>query len=415
MNRLPLRGGNWNNGSNAGLASLNLNNPRSNANSNIGFRPALGNTVSGIVTNFEKDVCTSALAETLNLSPDASGSLTLYDQIIDIKNLYTAAYQCQRGKRSNPEVIKFMLNLDLSISYIRAELKNDTFKPQGYKHFYVFEPKRRLISAPTFKDRVLHRSIYNVLYPIYDKLFIYDSYACRIAKGTHAGADRAQKFIRLLAKDNKMVFALKADIKHYFSSIDHQILKRLISRRISCKRTLELLNIIIDSSPTKLDGVGIPLGNLTSQLFANIYLHELDFFVKHHLKEPYYIRYMDDFVILSNDKKHLNYLKAKITSFLNSELRLETNNKTQIFPINTTKGRSLDFLGYRIYKTHRLLRKSSVKRMKTKLKRFQKLYAANEIQLKDINPCIQSWLGHAKHANTYNLRCKLMSTTFIRS
>ena len=413
MNRLPIRGANWNNGSNAGLAALNLNNPRSNANSNIGGRPALGQIITLTYVVDEKDVCTAAKAETvIHNAPDASGA-TLYNQIIAKSNLYLAAKLCRRGKAKTKGAIAFFNNLDTNIEAIYQQLQNKLFVPSEYKHFYVFEPKRRLISAPTFSDRVVHRAIYNILYPIYDTQFIYDSYACRINKGTHRGANRAQAFINKYT-NKKPVYVLKADIYHYFSSIDHHILKALLTRRIKCSKTLELLDIIIDSSPSDEVGVGIPLGNLTSQLFANVYLHELDFYVKHTIKYPHYIRYMDDFVFIGDNKQQLHKIKSQVINYLEKNLRLQTNNKTQVFPIHTQQGRALDFLGYRIYATHRLLRKSSVKRIKTKLKYFQSQYALNNLTLADINPSIQSWLGHAKHANTYNLRCKIFNSLFKR-
>lgn len=284
-----------------------------------------------------------------------------------------------------------------------------------YHHFYVFEPKRRLISAPAFRDRVVHRAIYNIIEPLFDRRFIYDSYACRRNKGTHAGANRAQSFIRTIENKHGKAFAFKADISKYFGSIDHAILKSLIGRKLKCGRTKALLNYIIDNSPSETVGRGIPLGNLTSQVFANIYLHELDLYCKHTLKAKCYLRYMDDFVIVHHDKRQLHQWRALVEAFLNTMLRLETNAKTQVFPISPMNGRALDFLGYRIYSTHKLLRKSSVKRIKAKLKKFHKLYASHDIDLPTINQNIQSWLGHASHADSYRLREKLLNQPFYRA
>lgn len=418
-NRLPLRGGNWNNGSNAGLGALNLNNARSNTNSNIGFRPALDNARSNHPTeccqcNYEKDAFASAIAEKHIQPIDASGGCT-FEKIFDFENLLNAAYQCRKGKTKGNSTLIFFNNLEENIIELQNELMWDMYQMSPYRHFYVFEPKRRLISAPHFRDRVIHRAIYNVIEPLFDKRYIYDSYACRRNKGTHKGADRAQKFIRRVETKHSKAYALKADISRYFSSIDHHILKSILSAKLQCNRTKSLLFYIIDNSPSEALGVGIPLGNLTSQIFANVYLNELDQYVKRTLKVKEYVRYMDDFTIIHNDKHQLHEWRKEIERFLWKKLRLKTNSKTQVFPIAKQNGRSLDFLGYRIYGSHRLLRKSSVKRIKTKLKKYRKQFANGEIALSDINQNIQSWLGHASHANSHGLKQALFSEPFRRT
>ncbi|QUM78715.1 RNA-dependent DNA polymerase (plasmid) [Moritella sp. 24] len=418
ITRSPLRGGNWNNGSNAGLGALNLNNARTNANNNIGFRPALDYARSSFPTGgcqckFEKDAGTSAIAETLYTSIDASIECA-YEEIYAFENLLSAAYSCRKGKSKNQSVMKFFDNLEENIIQIQNELMWCEYAPSPYHQFFVFEPKRRLISAPNFKDRVVHRAIYNIIEPHFDKTYIYDSYACRRGKGTHKGADRAQAFIRNVERKSNKAYALKADIYHYFSSIDHGILKQILSKKIKCQKTLSLLGFIIDTSPADEVGVGIPLGNLTSQMFANIYLNELDRYAKHYLKEKYYIRYMDDFVFIGPDKDKLHGIRVDVEKFLWEQLRLKTNSKTQVFPIAKERGRALDFLGFRIYATHRLLRKSSVKRIKSNLKKLRKGYAAGSVTIREMQQSVQSWLGHAKHAQTYNLRRTLFSVPFIK-
>jgi len=416
--RFPLRGGNWNNGSNAGLGMLNLNNGRSNANSNIGFRPALDDARSNHPTgccqcNFEKDADTSAIAETRIKSIDASMGCS-FDKIISFENILDAAYQCRKGKTKASSTLAFFNNLEENVIQIQNELMWGMYQMSAYHHFYVFEPKRRLISAPHFRDRVVHRAIYNIIEQLFDKQYIHDSYACRRGKGTHKGADRAQAFIRDVERKHGKAFALKADISRYFSSIDHHILKSIIDAKIRCSHTKQILFYIIDNSPCDALGVGIPLGNLTSQIFANIYLNELDRFAKHELKAKNYARYMDDFVIIHHDKAQLHQWRRDIELFLHQQLRLKTNSKTQVFPIAKKNGRALDFLGYRIYSTHRLLRKCTVKRIKTKLKKYRKQYAAGEIQFSDINQNIQSWLGHASHADAHYLKQALFKEPFRR-
>ncbi|WP_440056137.1 reverse transcriptase domain-containing protein [Pseudoalteromonas sp. T1lg65] len=336
-NRFPLRGGNWNNGSNAGLGALNLSNGRSNANSNIGFRPALEYARSnipkgGCQCDFEKDAASSAIAEKEIKPVDASIGCT-YEKIYQFENILNAAYQCRKGKTTSASALAFFNNLEENIVQIQNELMWEMYSVLPYRHFYVFEPKRRLISAPHFKDRVIHRAICNVIKPLFDKQYIYDSYACRKGKGAHAGADRAQRFIKQVESENGKAYALKADISKYFSSIDHQILKSILGAKLKCQRTRNLLFYIIDKSPSDAAGVGIPLGNLTSQIFANIYLHELDHFAKHTLKARRYIRYMDDFTIIHHDKRALHEYREKIEGFLYKNLRLKTNSKTQVFPI----------------------------------------------------------------------------------
>lgn len=337
-----------------------------------------------------------------------------FEQITTFDNLLQAAEKARRGKRFRRASLEFFDNLEENLIQLQNELLHGCFVPGRYREFYVYEPKRRLISAPCFRDRVVHHAICAVIEPQIDKRFIFDSYACRHGKGTHAGADRAQRFIRIVQRNHGRVYALKADIAKYFQSIDHEILKRLLAAHVRCTRTLKVLCDIIDCSPTRTPGVGIPIGNLTSQLFANIYLNELDQMVKHQLRERYYVRYVDDFIVLHHDKTHLHRLRRVIEHWLWQQLRLKTNHKTQVFPVAASQGRALDFLGYRLYATHRLLRQCSVKRIKYKLRQFRKGYAAGTIGLADIRPSLASWLGHAKHAQSQRLIASLLRQPFTR-
>ena len=238
--RFPLRGGNWNNGANAGIGALNLNNSRANANSNIGFRPALDDARSNTFTevcpcNLEKDATASAMAETKNKQAVATASC-MFEEIFNFENLLSAAYSCRKGKATKEATMRFFFNLEENIVSLQNELMWGRYEMSEYRSFYVFEPKRRLINAPHFRDRVVHRAIYNVINPVIDKRFIFDSYACRKNKGTHKGADRTQHFIRKTIQKKGGAFSLKADIYHYFSSIDHHILKKIITRELSCGR-----------------------------------------------------------------------------------------------------------------------------------------------------------------------------------
>ena len=247
-----------------------------------------------------------------------------------------------------------------------------------------------------------------IIEPIWEKRFLSDSYACRVGKGTHAGADCAQRFLRE-AEAGGPVYVLKADVSKYFASIDHHILKRLLRKRICCEGTLWLLDSIIDSCGAE----GVPIGNLTSQLFANLYLHELDEFVKGELREERYVRYMDDFCLVANSKDHLQRQRGRIEGFLADNLALRLNAKTQLFSIGTGHGRALDFLGYRIWPNHRKLRKSSALRIQRALWHYARLYRQGKARLSDVRPMVQSWIGHAGHANTYGLRKAVLGSVIF--
>jgi len=279
------------------------------------------------------------------------------------------------------------------------------YQPGPYRNFYVYEPKKRLVSAPPFWDRIVHHALCNVIEPLFEKKMIYDTYACRNNKGSHRAADRTQQCLREATRRWGTTYCLKCDIKQYFPNVSHDILKRICRRTIYCSDTLWLLDTIIDSYTDPNDSIAkrLPIGALTSQLNANVYMGKIDHLVKEVWKEPYYIRYMDDFIILSNSKEHLWGIKREIEKCLNNEMLLDFNKKTGIFPIS----QGVDFVGYRIWPTHRLLRKRSIKKFKRKLRVFKKKYVTGEITYEEINGCVQSWIGHAKHADSYRLRTKL--------
>lgn len=334
----------------------------------------------------------------------------LYSKIYDFDNLYNAYLRARKNKRYRQDVIIFSANLEENLISLQNELIWKTYRTGKYRIFKIFEPKEREVAALPFRDRVVQHALISIVEPVWEKRFIHDSYACRPGKGTHAGADRAQYFLRKIKREHGKVHALKADIAKYFASIDHGILQSLIRKRIVCCDTLRLIDEILASTTNKEDAPhqGIPIGNLTSQLWANAYLHELDEFVKYQLKERFYLRYMDDFVIVHESKQHLQDVRKIIEAFLHDKLRLKTNAKTQVFPVSGLKGRALDFLGYRIWTTHRKLRKDCVKRMKRNLNRLQRLYRQGRISAERITASITSWVGHSKQANTYNLRKSIL-------
>ena len=335
----------------------------------------------------------------------------LFEQIVAFDNLHRAYIKARRNKRYRPEALSFSANLESELLEVRRELIGQTYRTGEYRRFTVREPKTRLVAALPFRDRVVHHALCNIIGPIFEVTFIHDSYACRVGKGTHVGADRVTEFLRRACRERGQVWVLKGDVAGYFPSVNHAALLAIIERKIKCPGALWLIEEILDSWHTEgWLGSGIPIGNLTSQLWANLYLNELDQFVKHKLKRRWYVRYMDDWVVLADNKGELQQVKADIADFLGDHLVLKLNSKTSVFPA----AQGIDFLGYRIWATHRLLRKSSVKRMKSKLRQFERGYSDGNIDLEHITASIMSWLGHASHADCYGLKKQLFQNFELR-
>lgn len=239
----------------------------------------------------------------------------LWNKIIDKDNLLLAFKKAKRHKSWQQKVIKVEQNLEEMIEKLRESLINGTYKTSGYRQKKIYEPKERTIYIlPFYPDRIVHHAIMNILEPIWDKLFISHSYACRKNKGQHKGSIKCMEYVR------KNRFCLKCDISKFYPSINHEILKRIIRKKIKCKRTIKLLDEIIDSidSPTN-----VPIGNYLSQWFGNLYLNELDMFLKHDCKIKYYLRYCDDFLLFSNDKQFLKDMSVKIEEFVTTKLKLK--------------------------------------------------------------------------------------------
>lgn len=329
----------------------------------------------------------------------------LFDDIVRFEALHAAYRRARLGKRTRHEVQAFEQDLEGNLILLQQQLLAGTYRTGAYFSFAIYEPKKRQVAALPFRDRVVQHALCAVIEPLFEQRFIDHSYACRPGRGTHRGADALQRMLRRAKREHGKVYALKADISAYFASIDHAILKSLFRKRIACKRTLQLLDHIIDSSNTLhlTPGVGLPIGNLVSQLAANVYLHELDLHVKHGLQERYYVRYMDDFVVLHHDKAHLQRLRVHLDAWLQRWLRLQTNRKTQVFPVGIFRGRAVDFLGYRIWPTHRKMRKSSIGRITHTLRRLQRWYGQQLVPLARVSQSVNSWLAHAAHADTRGL------------
>ncbi len=327
--------------------------------------------------------------------------ITLLEAMADCGNVQKAYNKARRGKRYRKEVLIFTKDKEENLQAVQEDILSVAYKPSEYRYFKVYEPKERQIMALPFYDRVVQHAINNVLEPIFDKRFISQSYACRKGKGMHGASDTLQEWLYEWQKfhPDEPLYAIKADIHHYFQSISHDVLKAEIRKVIKDAAVLELLDIIIDHNGNMADGVGIPVGNLTSQLFANIYLDALDQFIKHKLGAKYYIRYMDDFIILSPDKEQLRCWLAEIEEFLRDELRLELNPKTTILAAKN----GIDFVGYKHRATHRKVRRDSIKRIKRTIKKCE----SGKITTEQLRKSITSWTGHAGHADSYNLRKKI--------
>lgn len=332
----------------------------------------------------------------------------IYKKIYYFQNLHAAYLKARRCKRYRQEVLKFTANLEENLIAIQNELIWKLYKPLPFRDFYVFDPKERLIQAPAFRDRIIHHALCNLIEPLFDKKFIYDSYACRAYKGTHRAIMRAQKFMQKAKREHGNFYILKADISKYFPSINHAILKNIIRRTIACKDTLWLIDLIIDNKSEQ--ECGLPIGALTSQLFANIYLNEFDHFMKEELSVKFYIRYMDDFIILHQSKDYLKHLLKEAELFLGCRLFLTLNRKTQIFPYK----HGLDFCGYRIWTTHILPRKRNIKKAKKMLRKLSNKYKNGLADIDYIRPRLMSFLGYMKHCNGYNT-LKYMLSEFVLS
>lgn len=311
----------------------------------------------------------------------------------------------RKGKSKKVDVQQFEFNLEDNIFRIRQELKTKTYQHSDYTAFNVCDPKLRHIHKACVKDRIVHHAIFRILYPIFDNFFIFDSYSCRIGKGTHRAVNRLEEFCRKLSRNNtKPIFALKCDIKKFFDSIGQNILLELIKKKIKDENTFWLISKIIKGYENKKDK-GLPLGNVTSQLFANIYLNELDQFIKHKLKARYYLRYCDDFIILGEDKNYLASLINPISQFLDQLLKLSLHpDKIEIRKYR----QGFDFLGYVVLPHYRVLRTKTKRRILRKMEEKHRDLKNNLISEESFNQSLQSYLGVLGHCKGRKIKEELL-------
>jgi hypothetical protein len=359
--------------------------------------------------------------------------------LFSYENMYRQYLKCRRNKKGTINALKFEVNCEENLLDLKRQLDERSYYPSRSVCFMVTKPKAREIFAADFIDRVVHHILVDYLERIWEPRFIFDSYACRKKKGIHNGVNRLQVFIRKVTQNgSRKAYFLKLDIKNFFMSIDKDILYTLIADKVMDEKVMWLTKVLIYHDCTKdyiLKGdrnylkkiahhkslfyteekKGLPIGNLTSQFFANVYLNQLDQFVKHHLKCRYYLRYCDDFVMLSKERDRLLKWKDEIEEFLKDRLKLRLNHKRQSLQ---SVGNGIDFLGYIVRRNYILVRKRVVNNLKSKLKVYEKQLIRNNPpyqkviydyqMLEKLRSTLSSYFGHFKWANSYRLKMSLI-------
>jgi len=333
----------------------------------------------------------------------------LYSDISDFQNLLVAFKKASKGKRSKPAVATFEVNLEKELLRLERELREKTYRPGSYRSFYIHDPKKRLISAAPFRDRVVHHAVCNVIEPLFECTFIHDSYANRKGKGTHKAIERYQHYAR------QYKYVLKCDIRKFFPSIDHAILKQELRWKLACPDTLWLLDLIIDASNPQEPHApffpgddlftpqqrrrGLPIGNLTSQFWANVYMNRFDHFVKEELRVPGYIRYVDDFVLFHNSPSVLAEYRQAVQHYLVRLRLLAHPNKTHIHATQ----RGVPFLGFQIHPYYRVLQKRKTHRFRRYFHRLLGKYESGALPALSLEQSLNSWLGHVRFGQSRRL------------
>jgi len=345
----------------------------------------------------------------------------MIEEISSFANLLAAARQARRGKSARPDVARFHVDLEPNLLSLRDDLRSGVYQPGKHRVFAIRDPKPRLISAAPYRDRVAHHAICRVIEPVLDRGLIYDCYANRIGKGTHRALDRCTRFARQYA------YVLKCDVAQYFPSMDRAILKGRLRRSIRCRATLALLDRIVDdAAPSRTEPAyfpgddlfgpyerprGTPIGNLASQLFGNIFLSGFDHWVTELLRAPAYIRFVDDFLVFSDDRRWLADALAQIREEM-ARLRLELHpRKCQVQPVRC----GVAFLGWQVFPDHRRIRRATGVRFQRRLTELATLYGQGAITLEQVRAPLASWLGHLRYGDTYGLRAALLGkAAFVR-
>lgn len=334
----------------------------------------------------------------------------LWPELISLPNLFDAAHRAAAGKKSRPDVAAFLANLEPELYRLRRQLAGGSYRPGPYHTFRIVDPKPRLISAAPFRDRVVHHALTNVVEPIFERRFVPYSFACRAGFGTHKGLAHARRACATYS------CVLKLDVQKYFPAIDHQILQDLLARAIRCPDTLRLIKLIIASSNPREEVLhyfpgdslftpherrrGLPLGNQTSQFFANVYLNPMDHMIVRNLRPSAYARYVDDFLLFSDSQEQLHEMHCRIREFL-CGFRLSLHpGKSRIYRCRD----GVPFLGFRLFPTHARLVRPNVIRFRRRLRRLHADHLAGFIDYETVRQSVQAWIGHAMHGDTWRLR-----------
>jgi RNA-directed DNA polymerase len=329
----------------------------------------------------------------------------LYPRIVELRNLLAATRRAARGKRDRPSVARFELDLERELLQLQEDLIYGTYRPGAFFTFEVRDPKRRSICAAPFRDRVLHHALCEVIEPVFERRAIFDSYACRRGKGSHAAIARAQDLAR------RWPFFLKCDVRRFFASVDHRVLRELLERLFVEPRLLALLDCIIDHAPPDaFPGRGLPIGNLTSQHFANLYLGELDHYLKDRLRVKGYIRYMDDFLLFAADKPTLHQRLAEVRVFLAEHLHLALKEEaTLLAPVS----QGIPFLGFHVYPGLVRLNRRTRQRFHRRMRALEQAYAAGGIDTNTLGARAASLFAHVAHADSHRLRSGTARATLL--
>lgn len=344
-------------------------------------------------------------------------------RVYDWDNLLLAYRKASRGKRGHPGVAAFEYRLEDNLLQLQRELQDQTYQPGAYHSFYIHDPKKRLISAAPFRDRVVHHALCNLVEPVFERGFISDSYANRLGKGTHKALDRAQEYSR------RFRYALPCDIRQFFPSIDHAVLHGILARKIENTGLLWLVERILESGTGVLSQEyemvyfpgddlmaalrprGLPIGNLTSQFWANCYLDPFDHFVKRRLRCKGYLRYVDDFLLFSNNRLEINRWREQIIRELR-RYRLTLHERTcQPRPV----GEGLPFLGFVVFPTHRRLKRRKGTVFQRKLRSLLRQYQRGEIAFRQLDASLEGWVNHVRYGDTWGLRRAVLSVVSLSS
>lgn len=341
----------------------------------------------------------------------------LYPTLTSFENLYLAYKKAAKGKRGQAGVAGFEMNLESNLLRLQEDLSNRTYAPGSYRSFRIRDPKRRLVSAAPFRDRVVHHALVRVIEPIFERGFIYHSYANRVGKGTHRALDRCQALAR------RHAYVLQCDLRQFFPSVDHAVLRRVLARRVGDPEVLWLMDAILASGAGVLSDEyemvwfpgddllaaarprGLPVGNLTSQFWANVYLDPLDHHITSCLGCGGYVRYVDDFLLFSDSKRQLWEWKAALRAFLAPHRLVMHESSSTVYPVRA----GIPFLGFRVYPTTRRLKRRNGVAFARRLRRAYAAKARGDVDAEMVGRLVQGWVAHATHGDTWGLRKALLS------